>query len=876
MRYFSKFCILFLCAVLAFPAMAARVQGKIGEVEFSLDRDGRDFTKLPKLKAENKGADAAEFQVKTTLVDRTGKAGETIATTLSVPAGGTAELDPFAGKVERIAGDVKLYRSEISGNGGAVTVSGIFGEAKPVPADAGDLFGMNVHLGRYSPDVQWELLQKLAAAGITQVRCDYSFVDPADKDSAFDGLVDLKETLLGLEAFGIRPLVLIGYFPNSFYTAPDKLQMAHDWAEYVAAELKGRCDYNYGNETNSGWAGFGEAAAMAALNNAFALGTAKSDPDAGKASFGIAEALENYIIEFIRLNGLEYLDAFCIHPYCGTPETGVAKSIAAKSNIRAAGGDQQVWLTEIGFHVDENGIFNELTGELTGVAGFSLRHQAEFLPRLYILASSHGLERVYWYDFFGRDDAETFWLLDKDFNPRPAYLALAECAKQIKGATPLGGSRIGNLIQRHGFRRPDGSLLLAAWALKDNVPADFLLPAGTKVTDHLGKPVELPENGRLTLGHGPVYIENPPAAILYDKEVMVSSMDNRNFSHPLFRFTVKPGETFEIPFVAYNGSDKAKQVAGQVAGTNPGWKIELPAAQKIPQGETATAAFQVTAPADAVPGVEYEFSFDALVDDVQRTLPYTVRVKTEGEFPYQTVRNAAVSGDYPMWDPMDETKEGTGNPMLTATYGAPKIDGDLSDWDPREFFPIDQRFQWKLRDPGVPATEDWSGQVAFRWDENKLYAAFLVEDDELNFMDLVSRDWRDSDNIRLFVSSVSDPEKRSGTITADDLLLIMTPTGITKSEGPMLNVASLGGLVRTGVEKQVEMKSKVWKNGYLLEVAVPFSLFNAKPAEGTVLGLNVMADDIDSGFRQHVGMTFYRNANYWNSPQSLGNLKLVK
>ena len=137
-------------------------------------------------------------------------------------------------------------------------------------------------------------------------------------------------------------------------------------------------------------------------------------------------------------------------------------------------------------------------------------------------------------------------------------------------------------------------------------------------------------------------------------------------------------------------------------------------------------------------------------------------------------------------------------------------------------------------------------------------------------------DWRDSDNIRLFASSVSDPEKRSRTITADDLLLIMTPSGITKSEGPMLNVASLGGLVRTGVEKQIEMKSKVWKNGYLLEVAVPFSLFNAKPAENTVLGLNVMADDIDRGFRQDVGMTFYRNANYWNSPRSLGNLKLIK
>ncbi len=68
----------------------------------------------------------------------------------------------------------------------------------------------------------------------------------------------------------------------------------------------------------------------------------------------------------------------------------------------------------------------------------------------------------------------------------------------------------------------------------------------------------------------------------------------------------------------------------------------------------------------------------------------------------------------------------------------------------------------------------------------------------------------------------------------------------------------------------------MWKNGYVLEVAVPFSLFNAKPESGTVLGMNVMADDIDDGYRQHVGMTYYENPSYWNSPKALGSLKLLR
>ena len=64
-------------------------------------------------------------------------------------------------------------------------------------------------------------------------------------------------------------------------------------------------------------------------------------------------------------------------------------------------------------------------------------------------------------------------------------------------------------------------------------------------------------------------------------------------------------------------------------------------------------------------------------------------------------------------------------------------------------------------------------------------------------------------------------------------------------------------------------------NGYVLEIALPFSVFQAKPKAGAILGMNVMADDIDDGFRQHVAMTYYHDPSYWNSPRSLGTLKLV-
>lgn len=72
------------------------------------------------------------------------------------------------------------------------------------------------------------------------------------------------------------------------------------------------------------------------------------------------------------------------------------------------------------------------------------------------------------------------------------------------------------------------------------------------------------------------------------------------------------------------------------------------------------------------------------------------------------------------------------------------------------------------------------------------------------------------------------------------------------------------------------MKSRVWKNGYAMEVQVPFALFHAKPEAEAILGINIMADDIDGNFRQHVAMTCGKSFSYWNSPKALGNLRLKK
>ena len=203
-----------------------------------------------------------------------------------------------------------------------------------------------------------------------------------------------------------------------------------------------------------------------------------------------------------------------------------------------------------------------------------------------------------------------------------------------------------------------------------------------------------------------------------------------------------------------------------------------------------------------------------------------------------------------MWDSMDEPKCGTGRSQFEAAYGKPALDGSLNGLRPEEFYPMDQQFQHILRDPGQPDRKDWTGKVAFRWDEQYLYASFIVLDNDLSLLDFTSRDWRDNDNLRLMLSGESDPAKRTELLSEKDLLLIMTPTGISHTEGPMAAAASLGGFVRDGIETKIKLASKVWAGGYTLEVAIPLSELQVKAAPGVKLGLNALSDDADGGFRR--------------------------
>ena len=848
---------------------------------FGWERNEADYAVLPVVTVKNPTSETVKGELMFSLADTAGRRIYEKRIPYELEAGRSAKLTGFEGRVP--AGRIVLamvegagLKAEQPGVGfDTDRLSGIFGTPRRLNRENRDfLVGMNVHLEKYTPAIRWELMRMLRDAGVKSVRIDGYFCMPDDRKHQAVTFRRLDEVILGLEAFGIEPLVGLMWFPKRFYNSPEKQKAAFLWAKQVAERYKGRASWHYGNETNSGWAGFGAAADMAALHKAFALGTRAGDPEALRGTFGIAEGLPGYLEKFLEHDTLDYLDAVAVHPYSGTAEAGIAKTLANKELLRPG---QQIWATELGYQVDDTKVgMNALTGQLTQVMGFTSEQQADLMSRLYILGRAFGVDRIYWYDFYGLKDGETFWVVNPDLTPKPAYHALVKVAREMAEVKPLGGTELDEAIQRHYFRCTDNRILLTAWAL--NGKGKLAVPSDAAVTDALDRPVPVPADGMLRLSTRPLFIRLPADGTFdgfLNQEVLASAFDRRSFSRPSFRLAGKPGEKIAVPFSLYNSSEREVTATPCVVKRLPGWKIDFEARPVVlaPQ-QTVTVPVTFTSLPDAVPGVEYHFAMAAELDNGQRTSASPVRIRLNGKFPYREIMEFSRAADYPMWDSMDEAKFNSGNPELSASAGSATVDGKLDEWRPEEFFELDQRLTWKLRDPKLPSSEDFTAKIAFRYDREYLYAGIIIRDDDLSVGDDLSRDWRDSDNVRIFLSTESDPAKRPRRISEKELLLIMSPTDLSRTGGPVAFAAVLGGHARPGFEQKIRLDGRVWNTGSVIEVAIPWHELGVAPEPGRLLGLNVLADDADKGFRRHTAMTYLHDAEYWRSPTSLGGLRL--
>lgn len=147
----------------------------------------------------------------------------------------------------------------------------------------------------------------------------------------------------------------------------------------------------------------------------------------------------------------------------------------------------------------------------------SLEWQGRLLPRIYLLAFSAGVDKVFTYSFrsmeqfFPTGREGHFGLLRIDLTPKPAYTAYATLIRMRPAGSRQTGFTTANGIYTASWQKPDGTPVTAVWTVAH--PKLVTLKTTGKLLsacDHLGKsssPEIVPDGIRLTAGPGITYLE---------------------------------------------------------------------------------------------------------------------------------------------------------------------------------------------------------------------------------------------------------------------------------------------------------------------------------------------------------------------------------
>ena len=183
------------------------------------------------------------------------------------------------------------------------------------------------------------------------------------------------------------------------------------------------------------------------------------------------------------------------------------------------GGAERLRITEIGWtnRGAEKNVGSNYWYKTGLYPGVSHEMQAQLLVRAYLIARSAGVESVMQYDFVDdgsdRDNSEhNFGIMFGDYTPKPSFAAIAAMARIVGDAEPIGsfsGDR--DRYRLYGFKRPDGRIVYAMWAIEGSCRIDLPTNAlGGEIYDIMGNKRALdPSRTSVELSERPYYVVTP-------------------------------------------------------------------------------------------------------------------------------------------------------------------------------------------------------------------------------------------------------------------------------------------------------------------------------------------------------------------------------
>ncbi len=339
--------------------------------------------------------------------------------------------------------------------------------------------GVGTHFGASGPR-QWspDVIPLIARAGFGFARDEAAW---AQQETTKGQIVFTQKALDYTAAYaanGLDFMNILAYGNPLYheYEAPVTQEGRDGFANYADASVAqfGTDDtvYEVWNEWN--WRKLTEPAAGRADYYVDLLRTTSdrvraTHPDAKLIGPALSPALATWpqwIDEFIAEGGLEYIDAFSIHPYVQTttPEATLAILTTVRQKLAAAGhADMPIVFSEQGWNTS------------TGEHHVTESVQSANLVRAQLLSLAEGVEQYAIYDFKddGLDPAEKehhFGIIGHEgdvrgaYRPKPAYVAQALMSRRINGRPALGWSELDDGVYDVRFQAAGGETVHALWS----------------------------------------------------------------------------------------------------------------------------------------------------------------------------------------------------------------------------------------------------------------------------------------------------------------------------------------------------------------------------------------------------------------------------
>jgi hypothetical protein len=200
------------------------------------------------------------------------------------------------------------------------------------------------------------------------------------------------------------------------------------------------------------------------------------------------------------------------------------------------------------------------------------------------------------------------------------------------------------------------------------------------------------------------------------------------------------------------------------------------------------------------------------------------------------------------------------------------IDGDLGDWNAvPDAIEINTKEHATYGGANWKSAQDLSATVHLAWRQETLYVAAEVTDNVLRQTERGSNLWK-GDHVELYLDTAPDTDPDKNIFGPRQFQIGLSPGNFSQTGDALADITpeAYAFLPAGATAKGTQVGATRTANGYIIEAAIPWTIFNFKPQVGLPLGVEVAVSDTD-GIEASQGKLLTIGTAEWN--RSRNNLQ---